>query len=70
VPRNDYWVGVPEPGRYRKILDSDATRFGGSGYSVQERIEAESEPSHGYPCRLRLDLPPLAAVFFEPAREH
>ena len=69
VPRDGYWIGVPEPGIYRKILDSDAPRFGGSGYSRQDQSEAEPVASHGYPCRLRIDLPPLGAVFFEPERE-
>ena len=27
-----YVIGVPEARPYRKVLDSDATRFGGSGY--------------------------------------
>jgi len=25
-------------------------------------------PSHGFPCLLRLSLPPLAAVFLRPGR--
>ena len=42
VPRDGYLIGVPEAGPYRKILDSDAARFGGSGYNQQERFVAES----------------------------
>ncbi|HVN42063.1 MAG TPA: alpha amylase C-terminal domain-containing protein, partial [Steroidobacteraceae bacterium] len=64
VPREDYWLGVPEPGCYAKILDTDEARFGGSGYSRQERADSEGEPSHGFPCHIRVTLPPLAAVFF------
>ena len=69
MPRDGYWIGAPEAGAYRKILDSDAVRFGGSGYNKQDRVVAEAVPSHGYPCRLRIDLPPLGAIFFEPDRE-
>jgi 1,4-alpha-glucan branching enzyme len=48
---------------YRKILDTDAVAYGGSGYAPVERLSADAHPVHGYPFRLRLALPPLAAVF-------
>ena len=38
VPRDDYWVGVPEPGRYRKLLDTDAAGYGGSGYAAGRMV--------------------------------
>jgi 1,4-alpha-glucan branching enzyme len=68
VPRDDYWVGVPEGGSYAKLLDSDAARYGGSSYNGQDRAVADAHPSHGYPFRLRLNLPPLAALYFRPDR--
>ena len=63
-------IGAPEAGPYRKILDSDAPRFGGSAYNKQDRIDAQAIPSHGYPCRMGIDLPPLGAIFLEPDRDH
>jgi 1,4-alpha-glucan branching enzyme len=68
VPRDDYWIGVPEPGPYLKIFDSDAERFGGSAYNRQERVEADAHPVQGYAYRLRVHLPPLAAVLLRPDR--
>jgi 1,4-alpha-glucan branching enzyme len=68
VPRDDYWIGVPEGGTYAKALDSDAARYGGSSYNTQDRVTAEAHPSHGFPFRLRLNLPPLAALFLRPDR--
>jgi 1,4-alpha-glucan branching enzyme len=68
VPRDDYWIGVPEAGTYLRILDTDASGYGGSGYAPAERVTADAQPSHGFPCRLRLTLPPLAAVFLRPER--
>ena len=41
VPRTDYRVGFPEVGTYRKLLDSDAPEYGGSGFNQQETIVAE-----------------------------
>ena len=63
VPRDDYRLGVDRPGAYRKILDTDADRFGGSGYDSTAQWTAETQPWHGRPFSLRLKLPPLAAVF-------
>ena len=65
VPREAYWLGVPEAGTYRKVLDTDAARFGGSGFNQQERVVTQLAPCQGYPCHIRLDLPPLGALFFE-----
>jgi 1,4-alpha-glucan branching enzyme len=64
VPREGYRVGVTEPGSYRKLFDSDEARFGGSGYSRQLEVSAAHEDAQGYPFSLRLNLPPLGAVFF------
>ncbi len=64
VPRNDYWIGVPRPGRYRERVNTDAHDYGGSGIGNFGAIEAEAEPMHGHPYSLRLWLPPLAAVIF------
>ena len=46
--------------RYRR----DAVRR--LGVFARARYESEPEPSHGYPHRLRLTLPPLAAVWLFP----
>jgi len=62
VPRDRYSIGVGEPGRYRKILDSDDVLFGGSGYNGQSIVEAAAPGCQGYPLSLQLDLPPLGAM--------
>jgi 1,4-alpha-glucan branching enzyme len=63
VPRDGYGVGVAEPGAYQKIFDSDDLKFGGSGYNQQSRLSAVAEGAQGYPYSLRLNLPPLGAMF-------
>jgi 1,4-alpha-glucan branching enzyme len=65
VPRDQYAIGVPVAGRYRKILDSDSSAFGGSGYCRQSDIEAEAEGWHDLPARIRVSLPPLAMVVWQ-----
>jgi 1,4-alpha-glucan branching enzyme len=64
VPRDDYWLGVPEGGTWARILDTDEARFGGGSYNQQPRVQAEEAASHGFPFRLRLNLPALGALFY------
>jgi 1,4-alpha-glucan branching enzyme len=64
VPRDGHLVGVTEPGNYHKAFDSDHAKFGGSGYNQQPRVSAAQEGAQGYPYSLRLNLPPLGAMFF------
>jgi 1,4-alpha-glucan branching enzyme len=65
VPRDNYLIGVPLPGRYRKLLDSDDPAWGGSGYSNQYTVDAEGDGWAGFPHRMRLHLPPLAVTFWQ-----
>jgi len=66
VPRSEYRTGVPEPGRWREVLNSDADVYGGSGVGNQGGVEAEDVPWHGRPYSVKVTLPPLGAVFFTP----
>ena len=63
VPRTGYRVGVPRPGRWRELLNSDAHEYGGRGWGNYGGVDAEAEPFHGRPYSLKLTLPPLAALF-------
>jgi 1,4-alpha-glucan branching enzyme len=52
---------VPEPGRYRVLLNSDSGHYGGANLG-QEFSLAEHAPCHSLPFSLTLDLPPLAGL--------
>jgi len=67
TPRPGYRIGVPAAGRYSLRLDTDATRFGGSGYASGEVAETEPVPWQGFEQSLALGLPPLAALVWTPA---
>jgi len=64
VPRDLYAIGVADAGEYRKIFDSDDVRFGGSGYNTQPEAHAVPEALHGQRHTLKVNLPPLGAMFF------
>ncbi|MGD8370572.1 MAG: 1,4-alpha-glucan branching protein GlgB, partial [Syntrophobacterales bacterium] len=65
VPRHNYRVGVPRPGYWREILNSDAKEYGGSGHGNMGGIETSPIPYHGRRCSINLTLPPLGAVFLK-----
>src|SRR5437016_13341686 len=63
MPRHNYMLGVPRPGHWREILNSDATIYGGSGQGNLGGVDAVPIPLHGRKWSLTLTLPPLGAVF-------
>ncbi len=64
VPRHGYNVGVPGPGEWTEVLNSDALVYGGSGQGNFGAVQAEAKPFHGRPYSLMLTLPPLSILFF------
>jgi len=64
VPRENYLIGVPRPGRYRERINSDALDYGGSGVGNAGEVHAAAHPIHGHPYALRLRLPPLGTLIF------
>jgi 1,4-alpha-glucan branching enzyme len=65
VPREYYRVGVPEPGRYKVILNSDSTFYGGSNYAGEFILDAQDIEWSGRPYSIELTLPPLAGLVLE-----
>ncbi len=66
VPRHNYRIGVPRPGRWQEILNSDAPLYGGSGQGNLGGVTAAPVPWHGRSHLLNLTLPPLGIVVFKP----
>ena len=66
VPRHNYRVGLPRPGAYQEILNSDAEQYGGSGVGNPELLEAEEFPWQGQPYSAPLTLPPLGLIYLKP----
>jgi 1,4-alpha-glucan branching enzyme len=66
VPRHNYQIGAPLPGRWLELLNSDAPIYGGSGQGNLGGVDAAPIGRHGHLHSLTLTLPPLAAVFLKP----
>jgi 1,4-alpha-glucan branching enzyme len=67
VVRHDYRLGVPGPGRYCELLNSDAAIYGGSNVVNARPMAAAPGKWQGQPYSIRLTLPPLAVLFLKPA---
>jgi 1,4-alpha-glucan branching enzyme len=63
VPRSDYGIGVPRPGRWRELLNSDAAAYGGSNMGNSGGTYTVPHGMHGEAQSLVLTLPPLATLF-------
>jgi 1,4-alpha-glucan branching enzyme len=68
VVRDHYRVGVPEPGFYHEILNSDSEWYGGGNIHNHGGVEAEDQRWHGHRWSLPLTLPPLSTVVFKRER--
>jgi 1,4-alpha-glucan branching enzyme len=66
VPRGGYRVGVPAPGFYRELLNSDSAHYGGSNLGNAGGLPADDISWQGQPYSVLLTLPPLAVVFLKP----
>ncbi|MFF3669122.1 1,4-alpha-glucan branching protein GlgB [Microtetraspora malaysiensis] len=63
APHEDYRLGLPTPGRWEEVVNTDAYDYAGSGVGNMGAVEAVEEPHHGLPCSARLRMPPLATVW-------
>jgi 1,4-alpha-glucan branching enzyme len=70
VPRQGYRVGVPYPGFYREILNTDSHIYGGSNVGNGGGVWAQHHSWAGRPFSLDLTIPPLGVVFLKPVGEH
>ena len=68
VVRDSYRIGVPAPGFYRELLNTDSEWYGGSNIHNSGGVEAEEVPWHGLGWSVRLRLPPLATCVFKRER--
>jgi 1,4-alpha-glucan branching enzyme len=63
VPHDQYRLGLPKPGRWEEILNTDADIYFGSGVGNFGAVEAESSEWHGQPASAMLRVPPLGAIW-------
>ena len=62
VPRHAYRLGVPLPGHWREIVNTDAATYGGSNVGNQGGVWTDGDERHGFPHSVSLTLPPLSTL--------
>ena len=63
VPHEHYRLPLPSTGTWREVLNTDGSRYGGSGV-VNSSITSTGEPSRGFPDSALVRVPPLGTVWF------
>jgi len=67
VVREAHRLGLPGPGTYKQLLNTDHEKYCGGGFGVVKSIKAEEVPSHGLEYSTEITLPPLATMWFDGA---
>lgn len=62
VVRHNYRIGVPEPGMYKEVLNSDSMYYGGSNVGNNGGVKSEPQRWHQYDQSINLTLPPLGIL--------
>jgi len=66
LPHLRYRVGLPQAGRWREVLNTDAVTYGGSGVGNMGGVEAVPEPWHGKAASAVITVPPLGVLWLTP----
>ncbi|MDR3254668.1 MAG: 1,4-alpha-glucan branching protein GlgB [Synergistaceae bacterium] len=64
VPRQGYRIGVPAPGFWREVLNSDSEKYGGGNWGNMGGAQTDEIQIHGRPWSLGLTLPALSFSIF------
>lgn len=65
VPHHNYRIGVVESESWKEILNSDDTKYWGSGLTQTKAIKTEDVEAHGRPHSISITLPPLGVTILK-----
>lgn len=68
VPRMGYRLGLPCPGKWEEVINSDAEIYGGSNLGNLGGVVAGEIQSHGHAWSAEFTLPPLSIMVFRPKK--
>ena len=66
VVHHNFRVGLPRPGRWLEVVNTDAESYGGSGVGNLGSVVADATEWNGQPHSAALTLPPLAVLWLAP----
>jgi 1,4-alpha-glucan branching enzyme len=62
---DEFEIGVPEPGYYKEIINSDNVKYAGSGRVNTRQVRAKKKPRHGMPYSITIKMPVVGAAIFK-----
>lgn len=65
VERQNFRVGVPQPGTWKEVLNTDAAIYGGENRGNLGGCQTQGVAADGYDTSLSLTLPPLSVVVLQ-----
>lgn len=68
ISREDYRIGVPMPGEYKEVFNSDQMCFGGTGYINEKLIITDNIQWNSFMHSISIKVPPLSSVFIKPMK--
>ena len=66
---DEFEIGVPEPGYYKEIINSDDSKYAGSGRVNTRQVRARKKAAHGMPYSIRVKLPVVGGAIFRKNQE-
>ncbi|WP_163930058.1 1,4-alpha-glucan branching protein GlgB [Paraferrimonas sp. SM1919] len=61
----NYSIGVPRPGRYQVILNTDSHYYHGANFHLEASYYSQQHSHHGMSQSITLAIPPLASVYLK-----
>ena len=65
VARENYRIGVPKKGTYKRIFCSESEKYGGKVGAGAKSYKSESVPMHGFENSVALDIPAMSVSYFK-----
>jgi len=64
-PYHNFRLGLPKPGTWKEIMNTDAEVYGGSGVGNFGGVQTQEHQSHGRPNSAEITVPPLGSVWLK-----
>jgi 1,4-alpha-glucan branching enzyme len=70
VPRPKYRIGLPRPGKWFEVLNTDAAVYGGSNTGNYGSVMADDQDMHNQSYSAEFTLPPMSIIAFKPEQPY
>jgi 1,4-alpha-glucan branching enzyme len=68
--RHKYRIGLPRPGKWFEVLNTDAAVYGGSNAGNYGSVLADDQDMHNQSYSAEFTLPPMSIMAFKPEQPY